>query len=183
MSKGPHIAMLYASSERAQTQMRSLGHFFNPHDTLENKVGLAGASYELMASIPAVAAYLEGVGWDRIADQEAMLQGTLLGYLNERSDVTIHGERSVNGAVRVPTVSFTVDGWDSQKLVEALEGEGHPFGIRWGAFYSNRLVKEVLGLGKSGVVRVSLVHYNTGKWTQISSWLESMGADGVILYS
>lgn len=158
--------MLYASSERAQAQISSLGHFFNPHSTLENKLGLAGASYELMAGIPAVTAYLEGVGWDRIANQEAELQGTLLRYLNGRGDVTIHGERSADGAVRVPTVSFTVDGWDSRELVEALEGEGQPFGARWGAFYSNRLVNQVLGLGQSGVVRVSLVHYNTGKWTQ-----------------
>jgi len=34
-------------------------------------------------------------------------------------------------------------------------------GIRWGGFYSVRLLEEVLGLGKDGVVRVSMVHYNT----------------------
>jgi selenocysteine lyase/cysteine desulfurase len=34
-------------------------------------------------------------------------------------------------------------------------------GIRWGTFYSNRLI-EYLGLAaQDGVVRVSLVHYNT----------------------
>lgn len=162
---GPHIAMLYAGSERAQKQMRSLGHFFNPHATVENKLGLAGASYELMSGIPAVTGYLQSVGWETIMAQEAALQEELLGYLNGKSDVTIHGERSADGKVRVPTVSFTVKGWDSRKLVEAVEKES-PFAFRWGAFYSNRLVNEVLGLDKSGVVRVSMVHYNTGEYNR-----------------
>ncbi|KAF3769186.1 hypothetical protein M406DRAFT_92499 [Cryphonectria parasitica EP155] len=157
---GPHIAMLYARRDTAQKQMRSLGHFFNPHETLENKLGLAGGSYELMSGIPAVTEYIESVGWASIMKQEAELQRTLLEYLNGRPDVKVHGERSADGEVRVPTVSFTVEGWDSKELVEAVE-KGTPFAFRWGAFYSNRLVHDFLGLDKSGVVRVSLVHYNT----------------------
>lgn len=159
---GPHISVLYARADTAQRRMGSLGHFFNPHATLENKLGLAGASYELVSGIPAVAAYLEGVGWEGIMRQEAELQGALLDYLNGRGDVTIRGERSADGNVRVPTVSFTVKGWDSRELVETVEKETR-FGFRWGAFYSNRLVNEFLGLGKDGVVRVSMVHYNTGE--------------------
>lgn len=159
---GPHVAVLYASAGTAQRQMRSLGHFFNPHATLENKLGLAGGSYELVGAIPAVAAYVGGVGWEAILAQEAALQGELLAYLNGRGDVTVRGETSADGAVRVPTVSFTVEGWDSRELVETVEKETR-FGFRWGAFYSNRLVNEILGLGKEGVVRVSMVHYNTSK--------------------
>lgn len=153
--------MLYASSDRAQKQMSSLGHFFNAHVTLENKLGLAGASYELAAALPRVPAYLASVGgWRAIAAHEALLQGLLLEYLRGRGeDITIHGSRDADPAVRVPTVSFTARGWDSGDLVRAV---GEPWAFRWGAFYSNRLVGEVLGLGGSGVVRVSLVHYNTG---------------------
>lgn len=159
---GPHIAILYARSDTAQTEMRSLGHFFNPHATLENKIGFAGASYELASGIPAVVKYVtEEVGWDGVLAQESLLQGELLRYLNERKDVTVHGERSADGKVRVPTVSFTVKGWDSRELVEKVEKEAPLFGFRWGAFYSNRLVNEFLGLGKNGVVRVSMVHYNS----------------------
>ncbi|KUI57852.1 putative cysteine desulfurase [Cytospora mali] len=157
---GPHISMLYANAETTQKHMGSLGHFFNPHATLENKLGLAGASYELVSGIPAVTTYLEDVGWEVIMKQEAELQSALLEYLNGRGDVTIRGERSADGKVRVPTVSFTVKGWDSKELVETVEKETR-FGFRWGAFYSNRLVNEFLGLGKDGVVRVSMVHYNT----------------------
>lgn len=159
---GPHIAVLYARTDTAQKQMKSLGHFFNPHKSLEHKLGLAGGSYELMSGIPAVAAYMESVGWENIMAQEEALQGWLLAYLNGRKDVTVHGEKAADRKVRVPTVAFTVDGWDSKDLVEAVEKHS-PFAFRWGAFYSNRLVHELLGLDKSGVVRVSMVHYNTGK--------------------
>lgn len=161
---GPHVAVLYArSSGTARARVASLGHFFNPRATLEDKLGLAGASYELVSAIPAVAAYVEGVGWEGIVRHEEELQGTLLGYLNGRGDVTVYGERSADGKVRVPTISFTVKGWGSRELVETVEKETK-FGFRWGAFYSNRLVNEFLGLGKDGVVRVSMVHYNTGKF-------------------
>lgn len=157
---GPHIAMMFAAAGSAQAQMHSLGHFFNPHATLENKLGLAGASYELVGAIGAVTAYVGSVGWEAILAQEAELQCTLLRYLNGRDGVTVRGETSDDGSVRVPTISFTVKGRDSRELVESVEKETR-FGFRWGAFYSNRLVNETLGLEKDGVVRVSMVHYNT----------------------
>lgn len=158
--------MLYASTQ-AQEQMRSLGHFFNPHKNLENKLGLSASSYELVAAIPTITAYLSDK-WTGIVEQEQQLQKTLLDYLNSREDVTVHGETNTDSAVRVPTISFTVKGRKSQDLVEAVE-KGSKFGFRWGSFYSYRLVAEFLDLGKDGVVRVSMVHYNTGKISQYFS--------------
>ncbi|KAH8910473.1 PLP-dependent transferase [Coniochaeta sp. PMI_546] len=159
---GPHVSMLYVSAE-AQGQMGSLGHYFNPHRTLENKIGLAGGSYELVYAIPAVVDYLAGTSrWEGVVEQERVLQETLLGYLTSRGDVTIYGESSPDPALRVPTVSFRVAGWESRRLVETVEGET-TFGFRWGSFYSVRLAEEVLGLedSRDGVVRISMVHYNT----------------------
>lgn len=162
---GPHTAMLYASRE-AQKSMRSLGHFFKKGETLDEKIGFAGGSYELLQTIPAILEYLgPGTGseaWDFIRKQEEELQKTLLEYLNERDDITVIGETSSDPSVRVPTVSFVVKGWNSQKLVETVEKDSK-FAFRWGAFYSNRLVYELLGLEDDGVVRISMVHYNTGK--------------------
>lgn len=65
---GPHIAMLYASV-KAQALMRSLGHYFNPSETVEDKLGLAGGSYDSVQSVKAVQEYLEQEGW-----WEAMVQ-------------------------------------------------------------------------------------------------------------
>lgn len=173
---GPHISMLYVSS-KAQEQMTSLGHFFNPHKTLENKIGLAGSSYELVAAIPAVVEYLTPVDgkakWAGVVEQERVLQKTLLDYLNGRDDVTVYGETNSDVALRVPTISFAVKGWGSQELVETVEKETE-FGFRFGSFYSVRLVEDVLGLSnQDGVVRVSMVHYNTGKnipSSQVGVW-------------
>ena len=80
--------------------------------------------------------------------------------------MTICGEKDADTKKRVSTVSFLVKGKKSQDVVEAVDKLSKGLmGIRWGGFYSNRLMEEVLGLGKDGVVRVSMVHYNTCKLT------------------
>ncbi|KAK4127109.1 PLP-dependent transferase [Parathielavia appendiculata] len=159
---GPHIVLLYASP-LALSNLHSLGHFFKPHATLENKLGLGAASYELVHALPAIVSYLKPHDrdtnldkWAGIAAHEQQLQATLLDWLASRSaDVTVYGELNNDSGVRVPTVSFTGKGWGSRELVEAVEREsGGVLGFRWGSFYSVRLVEEVLGLagwrGRSG---------------------------------
>lgn len=158
---GPHVAMLYASW-RVQTRLRSLGHFFNPQATLEDKLGLAGASYELCQAVPRVVEYLtqrEDM-WPEIEAQERKLHTQLLDTLHQIPGVTVYGLCDED---RLPTISFTVRGQSSKALVEVIEADGHGYGLRWGSFYSQRLVRDVLGLGPEGVVRVSMVHYNTGR--------------------
>ena len=60
---------------------------------------------------------------------------------------------------RVSTVSFTVGSESSKRIVEAVDDA--KVGIRYGDFYAKRIVEEH-GLGATdGVVRVSMVHYNT----------------------
>ena len=165
---GPHISMLY-SSPNGLKAITSLGHHFNPHDTLQDKLGLAGSCYELTSSIPSIISYFgpnPSESWAAITKHEFELQGALLEYLNSRPDVAICGEKDADPKKRVSTISFLVKGWKSRDVVEAVDKASRgEIGIRWGAFYSNRLVEEVLGLGSDGVVRVSMVHYNTCKPT------------------
>ncbi|KAK6003197.1 hypothetical protein QM012_001042 [Aureobasidium pullulans] len=157
---GPHIAMLYAK-QSGQSKLQSLGHYFKGSASLEDKLGLAAANYELTASIPKVCEYLSQIPWQAIASHEEKLQAILIDYLNSRSDVKIWGEPVADAAKRVPVISWTVNRRSSKDIVEAVEAQSD-FGFRWGAFYSNRLVQEVMGLDPvDGVVRVSLVHYNT----------------------
>ncbi|KAI6711666.1 hypothetical protein JHW43_005811 [Diplocarpon mali] len=161
---GPHISILYASPLGLKA-VRSLGHHFNPSTTLQDKLGLAGSCYELTASIPAVLDYFNpspAESWAAIEKHEEHLQGTLLEYLNARSDVIVIGEEDKDTKKRVSTVSLTVRGRKSQGVVEAVDKASNgEMGIRWGTFYSVRLAKEILGLEYDGVVRVSMVHYNT----------------------
>ncbi|KAF5020340.1 hypothetical protein F66182_7646 [Fusarium sp. NRRL 66182] len=159
---GPHISLLYAS-KAAQAQLTSLGHYFNPSGSLMDKLELAGASYELtQAIIPLVAYFGEDPKqtWAAIAEHEEKLQKRLIEYLVSRPEITVYGETCTKNSVRVPTVSFTVEARSSQSVVEAVEAVSH-VGIRWGHFFSKRLAEKILGLSDDGVVRVSLVHYNT----------------------
>lgn len=161
---GPHISMLYASTE-AQEDMTSLGHYFNASVTLENKLGLAGSSYELTQSIPKVLEYLgqePTASWSAIAEHEEQLAEVLLSYLRSRNDITIYGEHSSDSKIRVPTISFRVHGRNAKDVVELVESKSS-FGFRWGKFYSNRLADEILQVSEDSIVRVSMVHYNTCK--------------------
>ncbi|KAI1203115.1 aminotransferase class-V [Nemania serpens] len=170
---GPHIAQLYASP-RAQSQMRSLGHFFKKGVTLEEKIGLAGASYELVHSLPALTSYLASPSpspWASKIDQEEALQTALLAYLTARPDVTIYGAATASTAARVSTISFRVAGWASPDVVAAVEKTTN-IGFRWGTFYSERLVKDLLGLDDGGIVRVSMVHYNS--LDEVKAFIEAM---------
>ncbi|OCL05449.1 PLP-dependent transferase [Glonium stellatum] len=160
---GPHIATLYAR-RAIQEKLNPLSHFFIPKETLEGKIGLAAANYELTQSIPEIVSYLGGSSpkpvFEAIAAHEGKLQAALLEYLISRGDINIYGEKTTDPAIRVPTISFTVRGMDSREVVEQADQKSH-FGFRWGHFYSKRLCSEILGLGDSGVVRISMVHYNT----------------------
>jgi hypothetical protein len=94
---------------------------------------------------------------------EHALQTTLLSYLVARPDVTIYGDITGSSDARVSTVSFRVAGWRSRDVVAAVETATN-FGFRWGGFYSERLATNLLGLDEDGVVRVSMVHYNSGEF-------------------
>ncbi len=60
---------------------------------------------------------------------------------------------------RVPTVSFTLEGWHPQEVAKALDQEQI---YVWDGNYYALAVTERLGLeGKGGMVRVGPVHYNT----------------------
>lgn len=163
--------MMYASKS-GHSSLRTLGHYFKGSSSLEDVLGLAAANYELTASVPAVCNYLSEISWDSIVEHEEKIQGILIDYLNARNDVQIWGEPVADSSKRVPVISFTVQHRSSRSVVEAIESKSN-FGFRWGAFYSNRLVQEVMGLDPvDGVIRVSLVHYNTGKVTTpfVVSW-------------
>lgn len=164
---GPHLAQLYASS-RVHDQIQSLGHFFKPTDTLDLKLNLASANYELTQSIPQVVEYFgsdPSTTWAQMAEHEEQLQQILLEFLASNSRIDIIGEPSASKELRVPVISFVVQGVDSQRVVEEVERRS-AFGFRSGHMYSHRLLADVCGLDnvEDGVVRVSFLHYNTGEW-------------------
>ena len=159
---GPHTSMLYVS-KKAQDQLNSLGHYFKSRSTLEEMLGLAAGNYECVQAVPEIIKYLEIVGWESISAQEEKIQETLLKYLRSKPDIIkIYGEPSSDRKLRIPVISFRVKGQSSIGITDAIEARSD-FGCRSGHFYSKRLCETVLGIpdGDDGVVRCSLLHYNT----------------------
>lgn len=171
---GAHFAALYGKHE-ALLAAGGVNHGFIPNDKLPQKMEPGNASHELAYSCAGVVAYLEafaqahGVNADGraaveaaftlIAAHEEAISARLLDWLGARADATVWGEPSADKALRVPTVSFTLEGRRSRDVVEATDATG--LGIRFGDFYSRRLVQS-LGLPDGdGVIRVSAAHYNT----------------------
>ena len=83
----------------------------------------------------------------------------VIGYLASKPAVRIIGRTSSDPSLRVPTVSFTLDGVDSSTV--PLHLDTRRIAIRYGHFYAKRLIDDLGLAGQNGVVRVSLVHYNT----------------------
>jgi selenocysteine lyase/cysteine desulfurase len=96
--------------------------------------------------------------FDGITAQENLLADRLLSWLSARNDCHIVG-RGFEGAQRVPTIAFRFDGTDSGAIAGAMDAYG--IAIRFGDFHSRRLVEDLNESHDSGVLRVSMVHYNT----------------------
>jgi cysteine desulfurase family protein (TIGR01976 family) len=170
---GPHMAALWAKSD-AISELRGPNHFFIPEDDLPYKFEIGGVCHEGCAGILGLADYLrvlarvpENAPLDREAVERAFgvmtacelpLQRRLIEYLGGREDVRIVGPQHAEPS-RVGTVSFVHRSLPSHRIVETLDGAG--IGARNGHMYAYRLC-EALGLDpEDGVVRISLVHYNT----------------------
>ncbi len=173
---GPHHAVLYGKYERLLA-LANLSHHFVPMDKIPGKLQPGNPNYELSYGATAIPEYLVTLGkrsgapagasrracmavaFDAIAAHEAVLADRVLAWLRARRGVRIIGPASSDPLVRVPTISFVVDGCDSERIVRAIDPLR--IGIRFGDFYSRRLIEDLgLAAGK-GVVRASCAHYNT----------------------
>ena len=174
---GPHLGMLYARRD-VFADLPPVNHFFISKDDLPYKFQPGGPNYELAHGLLGLWDYVEEVdgmlgpataGGDRrdalervfgvLADREAALAERLLAFLRERRGVRIIGPPGSDPAERVCTVSFVVDGRASEEIVRSVDAAR--IGIRFGDFYAHRLIDELGLREQGGVVRVSLLHYNT----------------------
>lgn len=95
---------------------------------------------------------------------EAPLQQQLIDCLNQKPAVTTMGPKSAETSCRVATVSFVHKHKTSEELNTAIQKAG--FAIRHGHMYAMRLTerlieKKYVRSADDGVVRISLLHYNT----------------------
>jgi cysteine desulfurase family protein (TIGR01976 family) len=169
---GPHVGLLHARRDRLR-QATSLQHFFAGDDLGAYRLQPGGVNHELTASLPAVLEYYVELGrhlgapagaeleraFEAITAYEARLAKPLLDFLAQRKGVRLLGLSDADPARRVPTISFTVDGRNSEDVVRALDKA--KIATRFGHFYSYRAAEALGLLPSNGVVRVSMVHSNT----------------------
>jgi cysteine desulfurase family protein (TIGR01976 family) len=167
---GPHFAVLYGKYGNL-LELDGLYHYFYGKDKVPWKLEPGNISYELAWGCTGIVDYFDQLGgatgdraaitraFDDIAAHEEMIGERLLAMLRARNDVRIIGQRGSDRKTRVPTISFKVNGRNAADIVAKIDTDR--IGIRQGDFHSRGLV-EHLGLQEEGgVVRVSMVHYNT----------------------
>ncbi len=94
-----------------------------------------------------------------ILAHENALAAPILDFLDTHSAVRLIGKAHVADGDRAPTIAFKPLKQSSQSLTNLLQDAG--IGTENGNFYAHRLISD-LGIDPDdGVVRLSLVHYNT----------------------
>ncbi len=172
---GPHLGLMY-TSENISHKVTNQGHFFNA-DKPTYRLTPAGPDHASVAACAGMVDYYEDVYHHHFQSGSANLRGRLekvfqlfgeheeklmeplIKYILSREDFRLIGTDSTNRAERAPTVAFHSYTKSSEaiynSLIDAKVSCGH------GNFYAHRLT-EAVGLNpEDGVVRLSMVHYNT----------------------
>ncbi len=172
---GPHIAMLYGK-KNLLLNMPGMSHYFIEPDNIPYKFQPGSPNYELSYGLLGLREYFNAFAkahnykdksfrenaafaYNIIAAHEELLADRLLNYLNSKPNVKIIGESKADRSKRVPTISFIVKDRTSDSIT--LKVDEHKIGIRYGDFYARRLIDDLSLSKQNGVVRVSLVHYNS----------------------
>ncbi|MEH1902655.1 MAG: cysteine desulfurase-like protein [Nostoc sp.] len=174
---GPHHALLYGKEEHL-LKLPGLNHYFIEQTDIPYKFQLGNVNFELSYGMLGLCDYLSELAqlhygnqtapdlrnqmvqaFDLISIHEEKISDRLLNYLNSKSNVRVIGQSKADRQFRVPTICFVVDEINSSTIPVKIDQ--HYIGIRYGDFYAKRLI-EYLGLAsQGGIVRVSMVHYNT----------------------
>ncbi|MBA4284758.1 MAG: nitrogen fixation protein NifS [Xanthomonadaceae bacterium] len=166
---GPHQGLMVVRPALAG-RLANQGHGFNAGQPRKRLVP-AGADHAQVAAARGVAEYFEALdvhhGGGDVAGRPARVRALLhqadqdlmqpfLDWLDSRPDVRLLGPRQA--AKRAPTFALATD-VEPATLIPRLAAEGVLAGA--GNFYAVRLL-DAMGLSAArGVLRLSLVHYNT----------------------
>ncbi|MGM0931910.1 MAG: cysteine desulfurase-like protein [Bacteroidota bacterium] len=174
---GPHLAVMYGKYDLLY-EMDGINHYFFGKKDVPYKFQPGNFNFELTYSLLGITEYFEefyrehfrstkkldtpeklAKSFDIIARYEERISTPLLTFLNENPEIRIIGYPEADRNKRVPTISFVHSKMKSDEIVKQVDE--HRIGIRFGDFYAKKLIQD-LGLEKkNGVVRISLVHYNT----------------------
>jgi cysteine desulfurase family protein (TIGR01976 family) len=183
----PHMGFAWCRSESIN-RLPTFREDFIP-DVTPDKLEAGTYVYENVAGMEAVVRYLERLGqtmgaapgaprravlrtaMEAIATYERTLSSALLDAVLAVDGAVVYGVTDrARLAERVPTVSFTVADAASSAIAAGLAAR--QIGARSGHMYAPRLMQR-LKLLPEGMVRVSLVHYNTA--AEIARFRHTLG--------
>jgi cysteine desulfurase family protein (TIGR01976 family) len=174
---GTHVGVMWIRPE-IMAALRPQGHYFND-DKPHYRMNPAGPLHAEIAALAGVTEYLETLYdhhfgdrveavhtkakkvFDLFALHETRLTNRLLDVLRGIPDIRIIGRAVAETGRRAATVSFVKKGMPSEEITRRLADSR--IAARHGHFYALRCL-EALAIEDpetSGVVRISLVHYNT----------------------
>jgi cysteine desulfurase family protein (TIGR01976 family) len=174
---GPHLAVMYGKFEILK-ELDGLNHYFIGKDEVPYKFQPGNFNYELSYGLNGIFDYFDAMygfhfpdeinkpyrekltsNFHLIAAHEERLSQKLLDYLNNIEEVKIIGRKDADHGKRVSTISFVHDKFTSSEVVSKMDKFN--IGIRFGDFYAKKIIYDLGLIEKDGVVRVSMVHYNT----------------------
>jgi len=172
---GPHLGLLYGKKE-ILNRLPNQNHEFLKGD-VPYTLNPGGPNHEELSSLIGVYEYfnnlyehhfpnennsvrkkIEKIN-ELISNHEQEISGPLLDYIGSRKDINLIGRKKIENKNRAPTFAFTFKNHSSQYISKTLVSNG--IATRNDNFYAWRCLK-ALGIDTvDGVVRTSLVHYNT----------------------
>ncbi|MBL8521079.1 MAG: cysteine desulfurase-like protein [Betaproteobacteria bacterium] len=171
---GPHYAVM-AVERGLLLSLPGINHFFIGPDDMPYKLQPGNVNFELSHGAAGIPEYLDAVAahhgaggmprerWQAayalFAAQEDALSARLLEYLRSKRGLRIIGRDRVARSDRVSTIAFVKPGTASESLVRHVDRAR--IGIRFGDFYASHLIDALDLRDLGGVVRVSMLHYNT----------------------
>lgn len=177
---GPHYSVLYGKKAHLM-KIPGVNHFFINENDVPYKFQPGSPNYELSYGITGIGEYFTqlaklhaaqaggcevtglrdaaALAYECFAEHEEHLSARLLDFLNSRPNVRIIGKKESSRSVRMPTISFVIKNVKSSTIPPQVDK--HKIGIRFGDFYARRLIEDLGLASQNGVIRVSMVHYNT----------------------
>lgn len=176
---GPHIGLMYVKQAHLET-MSNQGHYFN-ESHLSKRLVPAGPDHGEIACASGIVDYLEALHdhhypdvngttaermarvYDLFSQTERALMEPVLSLLSSKPTVRLIGSAEA-GRDRAPTIAFATSRTKNAAIAAALASARIGCGL--GHFYALRLI-ERLGIDpQEGVMRISMVHYNTSEEVQ-----------------
>ena len=176
---GPHLGVMFGKYDLLY-EMDGINHYFFGKKDVPYKFQPGNYNFELTYSLLGITEYFEefyrehfrsskkldssgklAKSFDIIARYEERISTPLLDFLRDNPNIKIIGYPEADKNKRVPTISFVHSRLKSDQIVQKVDE--HRIGIRFGDFYAKKIIQDLELEEKNGVVRISLVHYNTAE--------------------